>query len=98
MKPISVDIVPASPDFFTVYDFSESKMLGIGEPVIAWRIATYSKDDDDELFSLCQPLTADGDAGSNCIGVQNPNMTVTVFAEADYDSIDELQNDRYPQK
>ena len=71
MKPVSVDIVPALAGFFIVYDFNESKMVGIGNPVIAWRIETYTKKDDDQLFSFCRPLTVDGDAGSNCIGVQN---------------------------
>lgn len=95
MKPLSIEIVPAQPNFFTVYDFDDVKKIEIGEPVIAWRIETYSKNASDEVFSVCIALTIDGDAVSNCIGVQNPDMTVTVFEESTYRSLVELQAHRY---
>lgn len=96
MKPLSIEIVPAQPGFFTVYNFDDEKKIDLGEPVIAWRIETYLKDASDEAFSSCFALTADGDAASNCIGVQNPDMTVTVFEDSTYRSLKELRADRYP--
>ena len=96
MKPLSIEIVPAQLGFFTVYDFENSKEIDVGEPVIAWRVETYLGNASDEAFSSCVPLTADGDAASNCIGVQNPDMTVTVFEESTYRSLTELRQDRYP--
>ena len=96
MKPLSIEIVPAQLGFFTVYDFNDEKQIGLGEPVIAWRIESYKKDASDEVFSSSFPLTADGDAASNCIGVQNPDMTVTVFEDSTHRSLKELQVARYP--
>lgn len=96
MKPLSFEIVSAQPGFLTVYDFADVKKVDIGEPVIAWRIETHSKGASDELFSVCIALTVDGDAVSNCIGVQNPDMTITVFEESAYRSLEELQAMRYP--
>lgn len=98
MKRLSFGIVPAFPGFLTIYDCPESKKIETGEPVIAWRIETYPKKDSDELFSLCTPLTADGELASNCIGVRNPDMTVTLFGDSSYDSIEKLQQNRYPER
>ncbi|MBI4290590.1 MAG: hypothetical protein HY661_03820 [Betaproteobacteria bacterium] len=96
MKALSIQIVPAQPGFFTVIDLGDVKEVEIGEPVIAWRIETYSKERTDDLFSACFAITVDGDAVSNCIGVQNPDNTVTVFEESTYRSLAELQEQRYP--
>lgn len=96
MKPLSIQIVPAQPGFLTVIDFSETREVETGEPVIAWRIETHSVKDSDDVFSTCTPITIDGDAVSNCIGIQNPDMTVTVFQESTYHSLTELFRQRYP--
>lgn len=96
MKPLSIQIVPASPGFLTVYDFDDTKEIEVCEPIIAWRVETYSKKEGDELFSSCVPITVDGDAGGNCIGVQNPDMTVTIFDGALYKSLEELRKQKYP--
>jgi hypothetical protein len=96
MKPLSIQVVSAQPGFLTVYDFDDVKKVDIGEPVIAWRIETYSRDSSDEVFSVCIALTVDGDHVSNCIGVQNPDMTITVFDHSSYRSLAELQAHRYP--
>jgi len=98
MKAISVQIVPAQPGFFTVIDFNEERKVEIGEPIIAWRVDTYPVDKSDDIFSVCIALTVDGDPVSNCIGVQNPDNTVTVFEESTYRSLADLQFIRYPDK
>jgi|SaaInl8_200m_RNA_FD_contig_41_1298515_length_736_multi_2_in_0_out_0_1 hypothetical protein len=100
MKPVSIEIVPALPGFLTIYDYPESEEIETAEPVIAWRIETYSIEDSDELFSSCIPLMvgSDGDPAPNCIGIRNPDMTVTLFDDSNYDSIEKLQQLRYPQK
>lgn len=92
MKPISIEIVPAQPGFFTVYESDNN--IELGEPIIAWRIETCQKDTSDGVISSSFPLTADGDVASNWIGVQNPDMTVTVFEESTFPSLKELQTDR----
>ena len=97
MKVLSIQIVPAQPGFITVIDFDDVKKVETGEPVIAWRIETYDTKQFDAVYSICIALTVHGDAVSNCIGVQNPDKTVTVFEEATYSSLEELQKHRYPQ-
>lgn len=96
MKALSIQIVPAQAGFLTVYDFADSKEVDTGEPVIAWRVETYNVKDRDDVFSQCVPLTVDGDADSNCIGVQNPDLTVTVFEDSTYRSLAELRLQKYP--
>ncbi len=98
MNAISVQIVPAQPGFFTVIDFNDERKVEIGEPIIAWRVETYPVDKSDDVFSVCIALTVDGDPVSNCIGVQNPDTTVTVFEESTYRSLADLQATRYPNK
>ena len=98
MKPQSIQIVPAQLGFFVVYDDEELKEVVIGDAVIAWRVETFFSDKGDDIFSSCSPLTIDGDVASNCIGVQNPDMTITVFQHSTYSSLAELQQERYPKK
>jgi hypothetical protein len=93
--PLSIQIVPAQPGFLTVIDFDTEKEVALGEPVIAWRIETYSTNKEDSVFSVCVAVTVDGDAVSNCIGVQNPDKTVTVFEDSTYASLEALQISRY---
>ncbi len=94
MKPISVEIVGAPSGYLTVFNLEDTKEILIGEPVIAWRIETYSIEESGSIYSVCIPLTVDGDVVSNCIGIQNPDMTVTVFEETTYASISELREAR----
>jgi hypothetical protein len=96
MNALSIEIVPAQSGFFTVIDFDDVKEIEIGEPVIAWRIETHSTVQSDKVSSVCTPLTVDGDAVSNCIGVQNPDNTVTVFDDTTYRTLAELRANRYP--
>lgn len=95
MQPPSVDIVQAQSGFFTIIDFPEDREVEVAEPVVAWRIETYAPDED-RFHSECVPLTVDGEPAANCIGVQNPDMTVTVFEDSSYQSVEELQKQRYP--
>ena len=99
MKQLSIDIIPAQPGFRAIYDSDEEVFLG--GPVIAWRVESFPKRGD-EVISVCIPLLSDGEAGDNCIGVQNPDMSVTVFNDSEYnsstDSLAELQETRYPKK
>lgn len=96
MKPLSIQIVPAQPGFRTVIDLSDVKTIELGEPVIAWRIETHSIAQSDDVFTSCIAITVDGDAVANCIGVQNPDNTVTAFEDSTYASLVELQASRYP--
>lgn len=96
VKPISIEVVSALPEFFTVYDLDESKEIVIGDPIIAWRIETYPGNENVGLYSITTALTIDGDAISNCIGVRNPDMTITIFEDATYSSLEKAQNSRYP--
>lgn len=98
MKAISFQIIPALPGFFTVIDFNEDRKLEVGEPIIAWRVETYPVDKGNDIFSVCIALTVDGDPVENCIGIQNPDTTVTVFQESTYRSLADLQSTRYPDK
>jgi hypothetical protein len=94
--PLSIQIVPAQPGFYTIIDLDDSKEVVLDNPIIAWRVETYSTDREDSVFSVCVALTVDGDAVSNCIGVQNPDKTVTIFEESTYDSLATFQSSRYP--
>jgi len=98
MTPLSIQIVPAQPGFFTVIDFEDMQKVEIGDPIIAWRIETHAVDKSDSVFSVCTALTVDGDVVSNCIGVQNPDLTITVFEHSTYQSLAELQSSRYAKK
>lgn len=94
MKPESICIIPALPGYFTVYDLDT--VIEIGEPVIAWRIETYETQSGNKVFSICKALTVDGDMVSNCIGIQNPDKTITVFEQSTYASLEELNQEKYP--
>lgn len=99
MKPLSSTIIPALPEYYTVYDSEDDlQIIDVGEPVIAWRIETFNKRNSTEQFSTCTAITIDGDMVSNCIGIRNPDMSITVFENAHYDSLSALQEARYPKK
>ena len=93
MKPINIQVIPAQNGYFEIHEFDGPDDLEKGEPVIAWRIETFERGDD--VFSVVTPLTVDGET-SNCIGVLNPDLTVTVFQETTYSSLDELKSSRKP--
>jgi len=95
-QKMTYQIVPAQPGFLTVYDNPEGREVGLSDPVIAWRIETHQGQKGDELITACYPITVEGDPASNCIGVQNPNNTVTTFQSSFYQSLAELQSERYP--
>lgn len=96
MKPRLIQVIPAQPGFFTVLDFREDRLVEVYDQVIAWRIETHDTIQGDSVFSTCMPITVDGDMVSNCIGIQNPDMSVTVFEDSTYNSIAALQAFRYP--
>jgi hypothetical protein len=81
-KPISIQIIPAQPGYFTVYDFDGSIEVDTYEAIIAWRIETYEKSNSGDLYSSSTPLTIDGDVVDNCIGVQNPDLSITIFQDS----------------
>jgi hypothetical protein len=95
MKTDKSDVIPALAGYFTVYDFGDE--IALDDPVIAWRIETKKKRHDDEYFSICTPITVEGDAGG-CIGVQNPDKTITVFGDLRVESLEELNFKVYPSK
>lgn len=97
LKPVSIQVIPANAGFFTVYAYEDERRFKLGEPVIAWRVETYEHTAAGERSSSCIPLTVDGTVPENCIGVQNPDMSVTVFADSHYASLAALQKDRYPE-
>ncbi len=95
MKPETIEIIAAQPGYFTVYGSVDEKDLAVGEEVIAWRVETYKRGDSNDLFSACMPLTVDGEMISGCIGIQNPDKSVTVFEDSTYKTLSELKQQRY---
>ena len=94
-ETVDTCVVPAHLGFYTVYDLDDPKEIVLGEPVIAWRILNATDLDPEDFCPL--PITIDGGA-PDCIGVQNPDMTVTVFDRPTYSSLTELQQHRYPEE
>lgn len=94
MKPLNISVIPAIDGCFAVYDMEDR--IEVIDQVIAWRIETYLFDE--RCTSQPYPLTINGDAGSNCIGVQNPDKTIAVFEGDTYQSLEELNKERYPNK
>jgi hypothetical protein len=89
-KPISIQVIPAQQGYFTVYNFDGSIEVDTYEPIIAWRIETYEKNNLSKVFSKTTPITVDGDVVENCIGVQNPNLSISVFEDSTYRSLSDL--------
>src|SRR5690606_32960616 len=67
-----------------------------GNQVLAWRVETFVDETGQFVSSGVCPLTADGEMGVNCIGVQNPDGSVTEFEIGRHRSIKGLQAARYP--
>lgn len=91
MKSLSIEIVPAQPGFTTVINLDDNADVVIGEPIIAWRIETHEVIDSKNVFSTCTAITIGGDATSNCIGVQNPDESITVYDDSSHSSLAELK-------
>lgn len=85
-------VIPAEPGHFLVIDLKEKKELVIGGAVIAWRFETGTSNTATDVSSKCVPLTMQGDAAANCIGILQPDKKVTIFNSAVYLSISEAQN------
>lgn len=90
-EPMSFEIIPAHPNIFTVYQFDDED-YSIEDQVIAWRIETNYSQFANGLCSNCIPITADGDVGSNCIGIQNPDKSISLFEDGQYANLSELQS------
>ena len=91
-----IQVIQAQPGYFTVIDIQDERNVVIGSPIIGWRVETHLRTAEYETFSYCVPLTVDGDVPSNCIGVQNPDMSVRLFDTYTADSLAALQASRYP--
>lgn len=91
MDSSSITIIPAQPGFFEVYDMDDAYELG--SPVIAWRVE--SSVINGLWTSTCTPLSADGETG-NCVGVQNPDLSVTLFQDANYKNIEDVNHSKFP--
>lgn len=94
MKAEKVDIVPETVECYAVYDTGESVI--VDDRVIAWRIETNYNTG--EYNSTPYPITVNGDILEGCIGIQNPDKTITVFESSNYKSLKELNKERYPDK
>ena len=92
----NIETIQANAGFSAVYDMEDLKELEVGSPVIAWRVETYEYSGSEEFSSVTTPIVADGDAGDNCVGVQNPDGTVTIFGETTYETISEANQKKYP--
>lgn len=90
MNPSSIAVIPAHAGYRAVYDMGD--FYEVGDPVIAWRIE--SAEIRGQWNSNCFPLTVDGEA-ANCVGVQNPDLTITVFEDSTYKTIDELNREKF---
>jgi len=89
MKKPSFTVIPADPGYLAIYE-NDDKTVETGDPIIAWRIETNEQTNSDELNSSCWPITVDGDIVDNCIGVQNPDMTISLFQDSFHKNIEAL--------
>jgi hypothetical protein len=85
-------VIPAEPGHFVVIDLKEKRELAIGGAVIAWRFETGLLGTAAEVSSRCVPLTMQGDATENAIGVLHPDKKVTIFNKAVYHSMADAQS------
>lgn len=82
----SIHMMPAAPGFFTVREHEKTNDLYLGPPIVAWQITTYVRGKiDDELGAdtsvVCLPITVEGEAQADSVGVQYPDGRVMVFGE-----------------
>lgn len=90
MNPSSVAVIPANPGFRVVYDTGNS--YEVGDPVIAWRIE--STQIHSLWHSICNPITVDSEA-DNCVGVQNPDQSITIQEVSTYVNIEEANREKF---
>lgn len=92
-KLVNCTIVPALPGYVIVHDMETT--LELAEAVIAWRVETTQGLHEDTLHSASFPLTAHGDAFSNCVGVQQPDGQVLFFGDGSiYPSLQQAIEER----
>ena len=85
-------VIPAEAGHFVVIDIKEKKELAIGGAVIAWRFETGHVNAAADISSKCVPLTMQGDATTNCIGILHPDKKVTIFDGTVYHSMSDAQS------
>lgn len=79
-----IHIVPAEPGHRLIYREDDGKLF-IDDPVIAWRIETSRSDQ--EWHSDTFPITVEGDATGNCVGILYPDERVWIFGDCTVDNI-----------
>lgn len=94
MKQNNLHIIPAHPGLLTVY--KDGSSVFTGAEIIAWCIDLMGiNEQTDDVIASCLPITCDGGAGSNCIGVKNRDGTINVFNDREYRSIEDLQYNHF---
>jgi len=96
-KSINVSIIPANPKHFMIYNNDHEKEYFVCEEIIAWRIKTYEKIND-ELFSTSSPIISTGEPASNAVGICNLEGTIEMFSGEIFHSLRELNETYYPKK
>lgn len=92
---INCTVIPALPGYRTVYDFDTE--MALDAPVIAWRVETTQiLGPHEELMSAAYAITVDGDVASNCVGIQQPDGSVSLFLGGTYASLAEANAAKYP--
>jgi len=95
MKIANITVIPAHPGHELIYKDSDQGEFTICGSAIAWRITTHT-DIAGNVFSMVDPLIAEGDAGENCIGVKNPDGSVRIFHDGHYPSWEAFVSDKQP--
>ena len=83
-------IIPALPGYTVIY--ADGEELHRGEPVIAWAIDS-ERSAKGELEAVVSPITPEGEAASNRVGLEYPNNTVSILFTL-FDSFDDAQDAR----
>ena len=82
----SFTIIPAQPGYRVVYSEDDGSLF-VAEDVIAWRVETEMLGE--SLRSDVYPVSTNGEAPSNWIGLQHPNGQVSLTQDQTYDSLEE---------
>lgn len=92
-------IIPALPGYFLVAVYRDEKKVEVSLPVVAWRVETWRVNHKDpfnvQYSSSMYPISANGDACSNEVGVLHPNGVI-VHSDGWSDSLEEMQNELFP--
>lgn len=100
----SIQIIKAEPGYKTIYRFEDIGVpdaFELGEDVLAWKFEVHFSQKKDDIYVLCVPLCIEGDVATNCIGVKNPDGTVSLFGETllkSFEEIEEYYKKYYPKK